>query len=208
VARFIIRSLVSTVVTMVLVSIILFTLIEVGSGDITVKILGVFATPEQRASYRAQLGLDQPAWLRYVDWLIGNDWRAQSLVGHDLVTVPNPQTQEQEWWADVDGQLTRWTMQEGELYAVLRQPGAASQRVAADDRWQLDEEGRQIFWGVNTDNSVVKWVRGAGEEVFVLTKAGMRREGDGPQQYIPLRKGLLRGDPGESLQTGRPGWLS
>jgi peptide/nickel transport system permease protein len=48
------------------------------------------------------------------------------------------------------------------------------------------------------------WVRGAGETVYVLTKAGMRREGDGPREYIPLRKGLLRGDPGMSLQTGRP----
>jgi peptide/nickel transport system permease protein len=50
----------------------------------------------------------------------------------------------------------------------------------------------------------VKWVRGSGETVWVLTKAGLRQEGDGPQQYIPLRKGLLRGDPGESFQTGRP----
>jgi peptide/nickel transport system permease protein len=32
----------------------------------------------------------------------------------------------------------------------------------------------------------------------------LRQEGDGPRQYIPLKKGLLRGDPGESLQTGRP----
>jgi peptide/nickel transport system permease protein len=204
VARFIIRSLISTVVTMLLVSIILFSLIEVGTGDITVKILGVFATPEQRASYQAQLGLDQPAWLRYLDWLVGNDWRAQSLVGRDLVTVPNPQTGEQEWWADVDGQLTRWVLQDGELYALLRQPGAAAQRIPADDAWQTDEDGREIFWGVNSDNRAVKWVRGEGEEVYVLTKAGMRRQGDGPQQFIPLRKGLVRGDPGESLQTGRP----
>ena len=48
------------------------------------------------------------------------------------------------------------------------------------------------------------WVRGAGAEVWVLTKAGLRKEGDGPQEYIPLRKGLLRGDPGKSLQYGRP----
>ena len=68
-ARFIIRSLISTVVTMLLVSILLFLLIEVGSGDISVKILGVFATEEQKASYRAQLGLDAPLWQRYVDWL-------------------------------------------------------------------------------------------------------------------------------------------
>ena len=51
-ARYIIRSVVSTIITMLLVSIALFFLIEVGSGDITLKILGVFSTEEQRASYR------------------------------------------------------------------------------------------------------------------------------------------------------------
>jgi peptide/nickel transport system permease protein len=38
----------------------------------------------------------------------------------------------------------------------------------------------------------------------MLTTAGMRKEGDGPQEYIPLRKGLVRGDPGMSLQYNRP----
>ena len=49
--RFLVRSVVSTIVTVLLVSIGLFLLIEVGSGDISVKILGVFATPEQRAQH-------------------------------------------------------------------------------------------------------------------------------------------------------------
>ncbi len=203
--RFILRSALSTIVTMLLVSIVLFMLLEVGSGDITVKILGVFATPEQRASYRLQLGLDQPAWLRYLDWLIGNDWRAERLVGHELVAVPNPQSGEKEWWARVDGELLRWRMQEGELVELVRQSdGSSVRRPAPEERWQTDEEGRQIFWGVDTNNNAVKWVRGEGAVVYILTKAGMRREGDGPQRYIPLRKGLLRGDPGISLQTGRP----
>jgi peptide/nickel transport system permease protein len=75
-ARFIIRSVFSTIVTMLLVSLLLFILVDVGSGDITVKILGIESTAEQRASYRAQLGLDAPLLQRYLDWLIGNDWRA------------------------------------------------------------------------------------------------------------------------------------
>ena len=75
-ARFIIRSIISTIVTMLLVSIALFVLIEVGSGDITVKILGVFSTPEQRASYKSQLGLDDPAGgLRHVSLRPGHGSR-------------------------------------------------------------------------------------------------------------------------------------
>ena len=63
---------------------------------------------------------------------------------------------------------------------------------------------KHIFWGVDTNDNAVKWVEGEGEETYILTKAGMRKVGDGPQQYIPLTKGLLRGDAGLSLQTGRP----
>jgi peptide/nickel transport system permease protein len=203
-ARFIIRSIISTIVTMLLVSIALFFLIEVGSGDITVKILGVFATPEQRASYRAQLGLDAPPWQRYIDWLVGNDWRAERLVGHPLVTAINPQSGEANWWADVDGQLTRWRLEEGRLLELRRQDDGSTTSHIASGVWQTDEEGREYFWGVDIKNNAVKWVRGEGSEVWVLTKAGLRKEGDGPQQYIPLRKGLLRGDPGISLQFGRP----
>lgn len=202
-ARFIIRSVISTIVTMLLVSIALFLLIEVGSGDITVRILGVFSTPEQRASYRAQLGLNDLVWLRYLDWLIGNDWRAQRHVGYPLVTVNNPQTREAEWWADVNGELTRWELNEGRLLALKRQPDGSTTSHLVSGDWKI-EEGREVFWGLDTKNNAVKWVRGAGAEVWVLTKAGLRKEGDGPQEYIPLRKGLLRGDAGKSLQYGRP----
>jgi peptide/nickel transport system permease protein len=203
-ARFIIRSLISTIITMLLVSILLFVLIEVGSGDITIKILGVFATEEQKASYRAQLGLDAPLWQRYIDWLAGNDWRARAQVGYPLVTATNPQTGEQEWYADVDGQLTRWALEEGRLLALKRQEDGSVTSHLVSGAWEKDEQGREVFWGLDTKNNAVMWVRGAGAEVWVLTKAGLRQEGDGPQQYIPLRKGLLRLDPGKSLQYGRP----
>jgi peptide/nickel transport system permease protein len=203
-ARFLLRSVISTIVTMLLVSMALFLLIEVGSGDITVKILGVFSTPEQRASYRAQLGLDAPAWQRYVDWLVGNDWRARRKVGYPLVTATNPQTNEKDWWADVDGQLTRWKLEEGRLLALKRQEDGSATSHLVSGAWQTGAGGEEYFWGVDTKNNAVKWVRGSGAEVWVLTKAGLRKEGDGPQDYIPLRKGLLRGDPGKSLQYGRP----
>lgn len=203
-ARFLLRSVISTIVTMLLVSMALFLLIEVGSGDITVKILGVFSTPEQRASYRAQLGLDAPAWQRYVDWLVGNDWRARRKVGYPLVTATNPQTNEKDWWADVDGQLTRWKLEEGRLLALKRQEDGSTTSHLVSGAWQTGAGGEEYFWGLDNKNNAVKWVRGSGAEVWVLTKAGLRKEGDGPQDYIPLRKGLLRGDPGKSLQYGRP----
>lgn len=203
-ARFLGRSAISAVVTMLLVSIFLFLLLETRTDSIALRILGVFATEEQLASYKAQLGLDSPPEIRYLDWLIGSEWRAEDQVGYDLVTVQNQATGEQQWWADVDGTLTRWTMDDGRLMTLQRQPdGSASARIISID-WQSGEGGEEVFWGVDTNNRAVKWVRGSGETVWVLTKAGLRQEGDGPQEYIPLRKGILRGDPGQSLQFGRP----
>ncbi|MCB0035646.1 MAG: hypothetical protein KDE51_16550, partial [Anaerolineales bacterium] len=96
-ARFLIRSVISTIVTMLLVSAILFILLEVSGRDVTRQILGAFATPEQRDSLRNQLGLDEPAWQRYGDWLFGNARRASNLIGHPVETLTNPQSGEQEW---------------------------------------------------------------------------------------------------------------
>jgi peptide/nickel transport system permease protein len=203
-ARFIFRSIVSTIITMLLVSILLFWLLEVGGGDVTVRILGIESTAEQRASYRAQLGLDAPVWQRYMDWLTGSDWRARVRVGHPLVTIANPESGEKEWWADVNGELTRWKLEEGRLLALKRQPDGSAAEHLVSGEWQRDDQGREVFWGVDTKGNAVMWARGEGSEVWVRTKAGFRKEGDGPQQYIPLRKGMLRGDPGKSLQYGRP----
>lgn len=203
-ARFILRSVVSTVVTMLLVSAILFLLMEVMGRSVSVQVLGVFATPGQLASYDNQLGLDAPAWQRYFDWLFGSDWRAQRQVGRSIVAVPNPNSGENEWWADVNGQLIRWQMKEGELYALLRAADGSSAEQPAGAVWQTDAQGRSVFWGIDTKNNATLWVKGQGAQVFELSKAGMREQGDGPQDYIPLRKGLLRGDPGMSLQYGRP----
>lgn len=203
-ARFLLRSVVSTLITLVLVSVLVFLLMEVLGRSVSVQVLGVFATPEQYASYDNQLGLDEPAWQRYMDWVIGSDRRAARRVGHPLVSLPNRTTQENEWWAEVNGRLTRWRMKEGELLALVQDENGATAEQPAGGVWTMGEDGQEVFWGVDTRNNAVKWVRGAGAQVFELTKAGMRMEGDGPQDYIPLRKGLLRGDPGLSLQYGRP----
>lgn len=200
-ARFIIRTIISTITTMFLVSLLLFFLIEIGGGDVTIKILGIESTPEQRESLRRQLGLDQPVLLRYLTWLAGNDWRVPT--DYPLVTITDEKTNETEYWADVDGQLTRWAMEEGEMVAFTRQADGSTIEEPAPDVWQVIE-GQEVFWGVNTANSAVKWVRGGGEAVFIRTAAGIREEKDGPVQYIPLSQGLIRGDPGQSLRSGRP----
>ncbi len=204
-ARFLIRTITSTLVTMILVSALLFTLMEVLGRSVSVQVLGVFATEEQYASYDNQFALDEPAILRYSDWLLGNDWRASRKVGHPVETVRNPTAGENEWWTNVDGQYTRWRMEDGELVTILRnEDGSYREELNTAVNWTADADGRETFWGTDTKGNVVQWVRGGGETVFRFGRQGMLEESGGPVDYIPLRKGLVRGDPGISLQYGRP----
>lgn len=64
----------------------------------------------------------------------------------------------------------------------------------------------RTFWGVDTQNHAVDWEKGAGgKQVWVfIVGTGWKAFAGGPVEYIPLQKGLLRGDPGVSLRTGRP----
>ncbi|AZQ66077.1 ABC transporter permease [Silicimonas algicola] len=55
--------------TLFLVSIIIFSAIEFLPGDFTEAVLGQSATEETVAAFRRELGLDQPAYVRYIDWI-------------------------------------------------------------------------------------------------------------------------------------------
>lgn len=57
--------------TMFIISIIIFGAVELLPGDIAQEILGQSATPETVAAFRRELGLDQPPHIRYFDWLGG-----------------------------------------------------------------------------------------------------------------------------------------
>ncbi len=56
-------------VTLLAISALTFDGVELLPGDLAQQILGQSATPETLAAFRAELGLDQPAHLRYLDWL-------------------------------------------------------------------------------------------------------------------------------------------
>lgn len=53
------------------VSVLIFAGTQILPGDVAQAILGQSATPEALANLREQLGLNDPAWLRYVHWLGG-----------------------------------------------------------------------------------------------------------------------------------------
>ena len=69
VVRFVVRRVVAAVITLILVSMLIFAGTEVLPGDAAQAILGRSATPDAVAQLRDQLGLDRPVPVRYVDLL-------------------------------------------------------------------------------------------------------------------------------------------
>ena len=56
------------VVTLFAVSVLIFAATEILPGDVASAVLGQGATPETLAVFRAELGLDRPAYIRYFEW--------------------------------------------------------------------------------------------------------------------------------------------
>ena len=67
----ILRRIGTVLLTLFLVSMVVFSLSSLLPGDAAQQLLGQSATPEAVAALREVLGLDKPGHLRYLDWLRG-----------------------------------------------------------------------------------------------------------------------------------------
>jgi peptide/nickel transport system permease protein len=66
-----VRRIVSLVVTLLVVSLLIFVVMDLLPGDPAAIMLGTSASPETLAALQHQLGLDQPLPVRYLAWLAG-----------------------------------------------------------------------------------------------------------------------------------------
>jgi peptide/nickel transport system permease protein len=71
VIKLIARRLALGIVTLLVVSVLIFASTQILPGDVATAILGQSATPETVAAIRRDLGLDRPAPVRYAEWLGG-----------------------------------------------------------------------------------------------------------------------------------------
>jgi peptide/nickel transport system permease protein len=71
VLKLIARRLALGIVTLLVVSVLIFASTQILPGDVATAILGQSATPETVAAIRRDLGLDRPAPVRYAEWLAG-----------------------------------------------------------------------------------------------------------------------------------------
>ncbi|MGN6768543.1 MAG: ABC transporter permease [Rhizobiaceae bacterium] len=60
-----------SIILLLAVSVLIFVGTQILPGDVAQSILGQAATPEAVANLRAQLGLNDPAYVRYFRWLFG-----------------------------------------------------------------------------------------------------------------------------------------
>jgi len=71
VIRTVMQRLALGVMTLFFVSLVIFSGVEMLPGDFTQAVLGQAATEETVAAFRRELGLDQPAYVRYFNWIGG-----------------------------------------------------------------------------------------------------------------------------------------
>lgn len=63
--------IIASLALIIIVPALTFFLQSLTPGNVAQTILGISATPDQVAALNSQLGLDQPVWARYVNWLAG-----------------------------------------------------------------------------------------------------------------------------------------
>jgi peptide/nickel transport system permease protein len=85
--RFLVRRLGLALVTLLLVSVLVFATVQLLPGDLGRTILGPYASEEQVAELNDSLGADDPAPVRYADWLsrfVRGDWGTSAASGQPV----------------------------------------------------------------------------------------------------------------------------
>jgi peptide/nickel transport system permease protein len=205
--KYLVRRAIFLILTLFVVSVIIFAVSELAPGNIAINTLGNTITPDQEASFNAQNGLDQPPYDRYVRWLIGSDWQAAQLIGHPVIRLLDAENNRYSWWIEAeDGSRYKNFTSDGEtmMRLVLQPDGSTIEEPMNNDVWQPNADGILVYWGIDRDNRAAMWVKGENLQQWTLTHASWTNTAGAPHQYLPLQLGLLRGDPGVSFKDRRP----
>ncbi len=204
---YLLRRTFSTILTLWLVSVAIFAMSEVVPSNIAINTLGNTITADQERSFNAQNGLDQPSLTRYIRWMIGSDWQVTQRVGKPIVRLYEQSTRRYTWWiVDHDGSLYQTATDDSMLMRKIIRTADGGTRTEPLPLtiWQPNAEGYLTFWGVDQAGHAAMWIHGSVQKTWTITKATWISVPGAPKLYIPLQKGLIRGDPGVSFLTRRP----
>ena len=205
-AKYLAGRIIFRLFTLLAMSVIVFAITEITPGNIAYNNLGNMITPQQEASFNAQYGLDDPPLTRYRRWLLGSDRQAERLMGRPIQRIRND-VGRLEWWAVADdGTLFKSYVEDGEqiMRRQRQDDGTVIFLQHPNDQWQIDENGDEIFWGINLENRGTQWVRGGTAAGLSYSNSQWITSPNAPHDYLPIQKGLLRGDPGLSMSLNRP----
>ena len=93
IGRLVIGRVLSSLLTLLLVSLLIFAVLEILPGDVATRVLGRDATPESLAVVRERLNLDDPAYVRYLTWLgnlVQGDFGVSLISGRRVVDILGP----------------------------------------------------------------------------------------------------------------------
>jgi peptide/nickel transport system permease protein len=93
ISRWLLRKGLGMVLTMLAVSFLVFAVLEFNVGDVAVKVLGPFSTPDQRAAWLQENGYNAPFLWRYVRWLgefVTGHWGTSTYYREDVLTLIRP----------------------------------------------------------------------------------------------------------------------
>lgn len=89
----VVKRLTNAILTMLAVSFLVFLLLELNIGEVAVKVLGQFSTPDQRHAWLQQNGYFDPFLLRYLRWLGGfvtGHWGVSTYYREDILVLLLP----------------------------------------------------------------------------------------------------------------------
>lgn len=91
-SRYILRRFLQAIPLLFIISLILFLLMQ-QMGDPLATLGGrQVIRAEDRERLTRQLGLDKPAFVQYVYWLVGNDWDKIDMDGDGVAETPGSRT--------------------------------------------------------------------------------------------------------------------
>lgn len=88
--KLLVRRLLSALAVLFVVSLITFVVLLCIPGDAAQLVLGVDATPEKIAALREAMGLNEPWYIQYLDWIGGvlrGDWGTSYVYGENVWTL-------------------------------------------------------------------------------------------------------------------------
>lgn len=87
-STYILRRLAQAIPQLFIISIILFALMQAFGDPIATLGGRTPPRPEDKERLRRQLGLDQPVYMQYITWLVGNDWQKIDMDGDGTPETP------------------------------------------------------------------------------------------------------------------------